>query len=446
MTPHYPQGKVFYRNLHYSYPLVNYGRGLYLYDVEGKKYLDASGGAAVANIGHGVKEIAEAISSQAQKVGYLSGMQFSHFPVEELAEKISRFLPFPSGKIYFLTSGSEAVEASIKLARQYWVAKGQDTKAHVISRNPSYHGNTLAALSLSAREHYKKIFRPLLMEISMIPAPYCYRCFWKEEYPSCQMKCAYELEKEILKLGKENVSAFLTEVIGGASTGAAQPPIEYFKIIRKICDEHEVLLVVDEVMTGIGRTGKWLACHHFDLVPDIVILGKGLTGGYFPLSALAVKKNIVDTVSKKGMSFLHAQTYAHHPVGCAAGLATLNYIEENKLVEKSSEMGRRLLTELAPLLDHPHVGDIRGKGLLAGVEFVKEKEGKKPFPRKKKYVESFISRAVEKGLILWPNIGQADGVDGDLILLAPPFIITQKEISQIFNMLSEILFEMKNIE
>lgn len=446
MTPHYPQGKVFYRSLHYSYPIVNYGRGSYLYDVEGKKYLDASGGVAVVNIGHGVKEIAEAISSQAQKVGYLSGMQFSHFPVEELAEKISRFLPFPSGKIYFLTSGSEAIEASIKLARQYWVAKGKDAKAQVISRNPSYHGNTLAALSLSAREHYKKIFRPLLMEISMIPAPYCYRCFWKEEYPSCQMKCAHELKKEILKLGKENVSAFLTEVIGGASTGAAHPPIEYFKIIRKICDEHEVLLVADEVMTGIGRTGKWLACHHFDLVPDIVVLGKGLTGGYFPLSALAVKKNIVDTVSKKGMSFLHAQTYAHHPVGCAAGLATLNYIEENKLVEKSSEMGRRLLKELAPLLDHPHVGDIRGKGLLAGVEFVKEKDGKKPFPRKKKYVENFISRAIEKGLILWPNIGQADGVDGDLILLAPPFIITQKEISKIFNMLSEILFEMKNIE
>jgi adenosylmethionine-8-amino-7-oxononanoate aminotransferase len=446
MTPHYPQGKVFYRNLHYSYPIVDYGRGSYLYDVEGKEYLDASGGAAVVNIGHGLKEIAEAISSQAQKVGYLSGMQFSHFPVEELAEKISRFLPFPSGKIYFLTSGSETIEASIKLARQYWVAKGQDTKTHVISRNPSYHGNTLAALSLSAREHYKKIFRPLLTEFNMIPAPYCYRCFWKEEYPSCQMKCAYELEKEILKLGKENVSAFLIEVIGGASTGAAQPPTEYFEIIRKICDEHEVLLVVDEVMTGIGRTGKWLACHHFDLVPDMVILGKGLTGGYFPLSALAVKKNIVDTVSKKGTSFLHAQTYAHHPVGCAAGLATLNYIEENKLVEKSFEMGHSLLKELAPLLDRPHVGDIRGKGLLAGVEFVKEKDGKKPFPRKKKYVENFISKAVEKGLILWPNIGQADGVDGDLILLAPPFIITQKEISQIFNTLREILLEMKNIE
>jgi len=446
MTPHYPKGYVFYRNLHYSYPLINHGRGLYLYDVEGKKYLDASGGAAVANIGHGVKEIAEAISSQAQKVGYLNGMQFTHFPVEALAAEISKFLPFTSGKLYFLTSGSEAVEASIKLARQYWVENGQDTKIHIISRKPSYHGNTIAALSLSAREHYKEIFRPMLRKNIKIPAPYCYRCFWHEEYPSCQMKCADELEKAILKLGKENVSAFLTEVIGGTTTGAAVPPAEYFKIIRKICDKYKILLIVDEIMTGIGRTGKWLACHHFDLAPDIIIMGKGLTGGYLPLSALAVKKNIVDSISKKGRSFLHAQTYSHHPVGCAAGLATLNWIKRNNLVEKSSKMGGRFLKELLTLLNHPHVGDVRGKGLLLGVEFVKEKKGKTPFPRKKNYVEHFLSRAMTKGLILWPNIGHADGVNGDLILLAPPFIITQTEISKILYILKEVLFEIKNNE
>jgi len=286
----------------------------------------------------------------------------------------------------------------------------------------------------------------MLRENSKIPAPYCYRCFCQEEYPSCQIKCAYELEKEILKLGKENVSAFLTEVIGGASTGAAAPPPEYFKIIRKICDEYEVLLIVDEIMTGIGRTGKWLACHHFDLDPDVIIMGKGLTGGYFPLSALAIKRNIVDSFYKKGSSFLHAQTYSHHPVGCAAGLATLNYINNHNLVERSSEKGDRLLKELLPLLNHPHVGDIRGKGLLIGIEFVEQKKGKKPFPRKKKYVEHFLSKAMEKGLVLWPNIGHADGYNGDLILIAPPFIIVQKEISQIFNMLREILIEMKNIE
>ncbi len=446
MVVHYPQGNVFYRNLHYSYPLINYGRGLYLYDVEGKKYLDASGGAAVVNIGHGVKEIAEAISSQAQKAGYLNGMQFSHYSVENLAQQISEFLPFSAGKVYFLTSGSEAIEASIKLVRQYWVEKGQTTKFRIISRKPSYHGNTLAALSLSAREHYKEIFGPMLMENSKIPAPYCYRCFWQEEYPSCQMKCAYELENEILKLGKENVSAFLTEVIGGASTGASVPPQEYFQIVCNICDKYEILLIVDEIMTGVGRTGKWLACHHFDLVPDVIVMGKGLTGGYFPLSSVAVKKNIVDSIYKKGKSFLHAQTYAHHPVGCAAGLATVTYIKKNHLVDKSSKIGDVLMRELLPLLNHPHVGDIRGKGLFLGIEFVKEKRKKKPFPRKKKYVEHFFSRAIEKGLVVWPNIGHADGYNGDLILIAPPFIITQKEISHIFNMLREILFEMKNIE
>lgn len=442
MNRQYPQGHVFYRNLHYSYPLINHGKGAYLYDTNGKKYLDASGGAAVVNIGHGVKEVAGAILSQAQKVGYISGMHFSHLPVENLAEQLSKLLPFSEGKVYFLTSGSEAIEASIKLARQYWVERGQETKFRLISRKPSYHGNTLAALSVSAREHYKDIYRPMLMESSKIPAPYCYRCFWEEEYPDCQIKCAYELEKNIQKLGKENVSAFITEVIGGASLGAAVPPAEYFQIVRKICDEYELLLIVDEVMTGAGRTGKWLACHHFDFTPDIIVMGKGITGGYFPLSALAAKKNIVDSISKADRSFLHAQTYSHHPVGCSAGLATLDFIKKNKLVEKSSKMGKAFTEELSSLLTHPHVGDIRGKGLFLGIEFVEDKNSKKPFVREKKYVENFLTKAMERGLILWPNVGHADGINGDLILLAPPFIITQKEISQISKILGMVLEEM----
>jgi len=442
MNRQYPQGHVFYRNLHYSYPLINHGQGAYLYDTDGKKYLDASGGAAVVNIGHGVKEVAGAILSQAQKVGYISGMHFSHLPVENLAEQLSKLLPFSEGKVYFLTSGSEAIEASIKLARQYWVERGQETKFRLISRKPSYHGNTLAALSVSAREHYKDIYQPMLMESSKIPAPYCYRCFWEEEYPDCQIKCAYELEKNIQKLGKENVSAFITEVIGGASLGAAVPPAEYFQIVRKICDEYELLLIVDEVMTGAGRTGKWLACHHFDFTPDIIVMGKGITSGYFPLSALAVKKNIVDAISKNDRNFLHAQTYSHHPVGCSAGLATLDFIKKNKLVEKSSKMGKAFTEELSSLLTHPHVGDIRGKGLFLGIEFVEDKNSKKPFVREKKYVENFLSKAMERGLVLWPNVGHADGINGDLILLAPPFIITKKEISQISKILGMVLEEM----
>jgi len=445
MNFRYPYGHVLYRNLHLSYPLITHGKGTYLYDEKGKRYLDASGGAAVVNIGHGVKEVAEAISSQAQKVGYLSGMQFTHHPVENLAQQLARLLPFADGKVYFLTSGSEAIEASVKLARQYWVERGKETKFRLISRDPSYHGNTLAALSISAREHYKDIFRPMLTESIKIPAPYCYRCFCNKAYPDCNLECAYELEKSIQKLGKENVSAFITEVIGGASLGAAVPPPEYFPIIRQICDDYEVLLIVDEVMTGAGRTGKWLASDHFDFIPDIIVMGKGITGGYFPLSALAVRKGIVDPISKNNRNFLHAQTYTHHPVGCAAGLAILGFIKKNKLVERSSKLGETLMERLSSFLSHPHVGDLRGKGLFLGIEFVKDKKTKTPFPREKKYVEYLLLKAMKRGLIIWPNIGHADGVNGDLILVAPPFIITQEEIAQLQSYLGEILEEMKQI-
>ena len=446
MTYYYPSGYVLYRNLHYHYPLVKKGEGIYLYDEQGKKYIDASGGAAVVNVGHGIKEIAEIISNQIQKIGYLNGMQFTHYPVEKLSEQISDILPFPESKIFFLSSGSEAVEASIKLSRQYWVERGLITKYQIISRQPSYHGNTLTALSVSARKHYKEVFQPLLTEYPRIPAPYCYRCFYHEEYPGCNLKCAYQLEKTIQEVGAEHVSAFLTEVIGGASTGAAVPPPEYFQIIRRICDNYQVLLIADEVMTGIGRTGKWLACHHFQLSPDIIIMGKGLSGGYFPLSAVAVKQYIVDSIFKNEKSFLHFQTFAQHPVGCAAGLATLEYIKKHNLVERCSTMGNILKKALGPLLDHPYVGDIRGKGLFIGIEFVSEKAGKKPFLRKEKYVEQFVFKALEEGIVVWPNIGQADGINGDLILLAPPFIIKEDEILKIVNVLKKILSQAKNFD
>jgi adenosylmethionine-8-amino-7-oxononanoate aminotransferase len=440
----YPQGSVFYRNLHKLYPRITHGQGAYLFDESGRKYLDASGGAAVVNIGHGSEEIAEALGLQAKKAGYLNGMQFTHSPVEKLAVRISEFLPFQEGKVYFLTSGSEAIEASIKLARQYWVEKGRFSRYRVISRMPSYHGNTLAALSFSARERYKEMFRPMLIDSHMIPAPYCYRCFCKEKYPACEVKCASELEKAIKTIGEENVSAFLTEVVGGGSIGAAVPPPEYLQIIRKICDDYGILLIADEIMTGAGRTGKWLACHHFDFIPDIVVMGKGLTSGYFPLSAIAVKNDITNSIYEKGESFLHFQTFSHHPVGCAAGLAALDLIKNHNLLEKCSELGRMMFKDISSLLDHPHVGDIRGKGMLIGIEFVQNKKTKAPFPRSEKYAEKFILKAIKKGLVLWPNVGHADGINGDLIILAPPFIIGQDEITQILNILREILSEMES--
>jgi len=445
MTVAYPQGHVLYRNLHRAFPLITHGKGVSLYDASGKKYIDACGGAAVVNIGHGATEIAAAISSQAQKMGYINGLQFSHEPVEDLAEIISKFLPFRRGKVYFLTSGTEAVEASIKLARQYWVEQGKTSKFRVISRRPSYHGSTLASLALSARESYKSIYQPMLMNSHLIPAPYCYRCLFNETYPSCELKCAHALEKQIQELGDNNVSAFITEVIGGASTGAAVPPQEYFRVIRKICDDHEVLLIADEIMTGIGRTGEWLACHHFGLKPDIILLGKGLTGGYVPLSALAARNEIVDTIYANGRSFLHAQTFAQHPVGCAAGIATLTFIEKKGLIKKCNKMGTLLKKNLSSFSADKHVGDIRGQGLLFGIEFVQKKKNGTPFPREYRYTEKFLEEALKRGLVLWPHVGHADGKSGDLILLAPPFTIAPTEILEIKEILSETLEEMINI-
>jgi adenosylmethionine-8-amino-7-oxononanoate aminotransferase len=439
----YPRGSVFYRNLHKSFPLIRSGRGCTLTDINGKKYLDGSGGAAVVNVGHGVKAVAAALSRQAGKAAYLSGVQFTHEPVEMLAAAVASFLPFRNGKVFFLTSGSEAVEASIKLARQYWVECGKPEKYRVISLRPSYHGNTLAALSLSARKHYQETFRPLLLKSAKIPAPYCYRCPWGLVPLDCGVKCARELEKAIERIGREKVAAFIGEVIGGSSTGASVPPEDYWRTIRRICDRNKVLLIADEVMTGAGRTGKWLACHHFGLVPDIVVMGKGLTSGYFPLSAVAAKEALLRPIFERRKNFLHAQTFAHHPVGCAAGLATIEYLKDHDLVARSARVGKILKRKLGGLLDHPHVGDIRGKGLLIGIEFVRDKKKKTPFPREKKYVESFIAEALARGLVLWPNIGHANGTNGDLVMVAPPFVIRDEEVSEMLEKIESTLAAME---
>jgi len=441
----YPKGSVLYRRFHQSFPLITHGRGAYLFDDEGKAYLDGSGGAAVVNIGHGVEEIAGVLSRQARKAAYVNGLQFTHLPVEQLAERIASFLTIPIGKVFFMTSGSEAIEAGIKLARQYWLESGKPKKRRLISLRPSYHGNTLAALSLSARKHYQDAFRPFLLKNAKIDAPYCYRCPWDLAPSVCRVKCAGELEKEIRLQGRENVAAFVTEIIGGSSTGASVPPPEYWKAVREICDRNEVLLIADEVMTGLGRTGKWLACHHYGLVPDILILGKGLTSGYFPLSAVAAKASLLEPLFERGKDFLHAQTFVHHPVGCAAGLATIARLRRHRLIHRSAKLGEMLLARLRCLFSHPHVGDIRGKGLLIGLEFVADKKTKRPFPRAARYAETFVARALERGLVLWPNTGQANGTDGDLVILAPPFVIGEKEIDLMVEILEETLSDMEKI-
>jgi adenosylmethionine-8-amino-7-oxononanoate aminotransferase len=428
LTYQYPDSFVFYRHLNRPYPRITRGSGVYLFDENGKQYLDAAGGAMVANIGHGVSEVADAVASQMHDVAYVNGMMFTNGAVEELAAELGQVLPPPLRYSYFLCSGSEAIEACVKLARQYWYERGMRSKWKIISRVPSYHGNTLSALSLSGREHYRAVYEPLLTAFPRIPAPDSYR------HPGCAACTGEALEKEILKRGPETIAAFLAEPIGGASAGAVVPDGEYYRRVSDICKKYDVLFIADEVLAGMGRTGRWFSFEHFDFVPDILALGKGLSGGYAPLSAMVATSEIVEQLARTSGYFNHAQTYSHTPVICAAGGATLRYLKRHRLIERCRELEGLFFSELSRLLKYQVVGDIRGKGLLAGIEFVTDRESKKPFPRAERFAERLAERALANGLILWPNVGHVDGLDGDLVMVAPPFIITKEQIGELLSL------------
>lgn len=433
MAYKYPESFVFYRKLNRSYPKAVRAEGSYIYDEKGARYLDASGGAVVVNIGHGVQQIADAIAEQARKLAYCNGTQFTNDPVEELAAELAEILPGTLKYSYFLSSGSEATEAAVKLARQYWYDKGVTSKWKVICRTPSYHGNTLAALSLSGREHYRKIYGPLLTEHPRIAAPDNYR------HPGCKACTGEALEEEIAKQGADTVSAFIAEPIIGSSAGAMVPTQEYYKNVADICKRHNILFIADEVMAGMGRTGKWFSFQHYDFIPDIMTLGKGLNGGVVPLSAVVAKKELIEVLAKTSGYFNHAQTYSHTPVICAAGVATVRHLKKSNLVERCAEMGGYLFEKLAELKNHPLIGDIRGKGLMAAIEFVRDRKTKEPFVREQRFAERLTDRAFENGLILWPNVGHVDGVNGDLVMIAPPFTVSKAEIDEIISSIKQTL-------
>ncbi len=422
----YPESPLFYRALDREFPLVVRGEGCWLIGDDGRRYLDAVGGAYVANLGHGVSEVADAVAAQIRKVAYANGTAFTSEPAEELAAELRGLNPKGLDYAYFLSSGSEAVEAALKLARQYWVETGKPGKHKIIARTPGYHGNTLLALSASAREHYKKAYGPWLVPVTMIPAPYPYRRASNDPAMTAQA-----LEDAIIKEGADTVAAFIAEPVGGSSTGGSVPPKDYFRRVREICDRHGVLFVADEVLSGSGRTGKWAAIEHFGVVPDIMTLGKGLSGGYVPLSAVVAGRKVLDPIAKGSGAFKHAQTFSHSPAICAAGLAAVRYIRSKGLLARCAEMGAILHRKLAPLLELPFVGDVRGLGLLAGIEFVADKTTKTPFPRARRFAETFVAKAQDAGLILWPNTGHADGENGDLVMVAPPFVIAEAEIDDL---------------
>jgi hypothetical protein len=421
---------VFPRKLDVVLPRAEKAEGVYIVDERGRRYLDASGGAVVANLGQGREEIGRAVYEQLMACYYAHPTMFTSSPVQTLAARLAEHSGGDLGRFYFHSSGSEAVETGIKMARQVQLALGRPQKHRLIARWKSYHGLTLGALSAMGRTAFRAPYAPMLPEVEHIAPPYCYRCFYELEYPGCGLRCARALEDTIVSLGPEIVSAFLAETVSGGTLAGAVPPPGYWPLIRSICDRYDVLLVLDEVMCGMGRTGRWFAYQDFDVKPDMVALGKGLSGGSLPLSATGVREGLYDALAASG-GFVHGGTFTHHPVTAAAGVAAVTILERERLVERAAKMGDvlgRLLSER--LGQNRHVGDIRGKGLLWGVEIVADRESRRPYPRREKVVERVWRALFENGVIVYSASGLA-GVDGDALIVAPAFIIKEKELDEI---------------
>jgi len=430
---------VFYRGeLNRVYPIMERGEGVYIYDSEGNKYLDAMSGIAVVNIGYGVQEVADAIAEQVKKLPFCFTVRFTSQVQEDLAQRIAQLSPSGLNKVWFSLAGTEAIECAIKAARQFHVETGNPSKYKIISRWQSYHGSTLGALGIAGAESWRRNYGPMVLEYPKIAPVNCYRCPFCKNYPNCDLDCAYDLERVINYSGSKEIAAFIAEPVVGGSAGATVPPPEYFKIIRSICDKHNVLLITDEVFCGNGRTGKFYAIEHWDVVPDIIAIAKGIAGGYVPLGATVMHEKIYDAMARGSGKFGHGVTFSGHPVACAAGIAVLDYMEKNDLVERAGEMGNDLTNKLSSLSDFPMVGQIRGKGLLIGIEFVADRISKEPFNPAMGVSKKIVAAAFKKGLLVQPGSGCADGVRGDHILICPPFTMSKAEADRIVNILGEV--------
>ena len=425
MTP-----ALFPRSFRREYLEAVRGEGCYVFDSRGRKYLDAAGGAAVVSIGHGVAEIGRAMARQAAELEFAHTSQFHTAIAERLAARLRALAPpafREAGRVWFTSGGSEATETAIKLVRQYWVERGQPSRTRIVSRWQSYHGSTLGALALSGNLRRRAIYAPLLPEWGHIAPCYCYRCPLGLTFPDCRVACADELEKLLTDVGPQSVAAFIFEPVVGATLGAIAPPDGYLQRIAEIARRHGLLLIADEVMTGMGRTGKNFAVEHWGITPDLILVGKGVASGYAPLGAVLVAPHVAEAIQHGSGAFEHGFTFQAHPVAMAAGLAVLDYIDQHHLFDRVLSAGRELLAALEPLRQHPNVGDIRGLGLLLGIEFVKDRASREPFPRSTGFAERVRQAAMEEGVTTYPIQGCADGERGDHILLAPPFTISADE-------------------
>lgn len=427
-----PAGKLINNDLTIDFPQAVRGEGVYLFDPLGNRYLDACSGALVANLGHGRPEIIRAMADQAEELAYVYRYHFSSPAAEKLAERYCRLTDRPMGAVYFTNSGSEATEAAVKLARTAHLAAGRPDKFKIISRWYSYHGVTMAALNWSGFPARRADYEPYLPDSRHIPAAYCYRCAFNRTPDACNLECARALETTIQSEGADTVAAFIAEPVSGSSLAAARPPEGYFKIIREICDKYDVYFIAEEVMTGAGRTGgKFFASDHFPGRPDIIAFGKGVGGGYYPLAGAMISPELARTITQGRGGFTAGQSFSGHPAGMAAGSAILDYFEAHDLVNRATGLGEYLGAGLAELAARPTVGDVRGLGLMRGLEFVADKATKQTFDPDLHYYDRIYRAAREEGVLILPGSGCDKGQTGALALIGPPLTITDGEIDEL---------------
>ena len=428
------RSSVFRRSFRKTFPSAVRGEAVYVWDTEGKRYLDFSGSAAVNLIGHGVSEITAAMTEQAVQLEFVHTSHFTTPVAEDYARELLDFAGenFRGGAVYFTCGGSESVETALKLARQYQVEIGQTRRYQILSRSQSYHGSTLGALAVSGNKRRREIYLPMVREFAHIGIPYCYRCNYNctDGCRNCGQEYAAELERAI-ESANGGAAGFIFEPVSGATLGAVVPPPGYLQKVAEVCRRHGVLLIADEVMTGMGRTGRNFAIEHWDIAPDIVIAAKGLSSGYAPLGAVIATKKVIDGLASG--SFLHGFTYNAHPISLATGRAVLHRLQQQKLVQ-AADSGRertaaaKLQRALSTLLDLETVGEVRGIGLLRGVEFVSDKHSKRPFAPELNFAGRVTTAALQRGLLVYPIQGCVDGVSGDHLLIAPPAVITEDQI------------------
>ncbi len=432
---------VFHRSPSGTMPTVSHGDGVYVYDTAGREYLDGCGGAAVSCLGHSDSRVKQAIADQLEKIPFAHTGYFTNDSVERLAEKLAERAPGTLDWAFFVSGGSEAIESALKMARQYFVERGETGRSKFITRRQSFHGNTLGALAAGGNRWRRAQFEPLLIETHRIEPCYEYRGRKLEETPEVYgLRVADELENKILELGSDTVAAFIAETVMGATAGAVPPTPGYFKRIREICDRYGVLLILDEVMCGMGRTGTMFSCEQDGVVPDLMTLAKGLGAGYQPIGAVMVADRVFRAIADGSGFFQHSHTYMGHPVACAAGNAVIDAIEEDDLLANVRTRGEELQAGLGITLgQHPHVGDIRGRGLMIGVEIVKDRGTKEPFEPERKLPARIKAAAMDEGLMVYPMGGTIDGLSGAHVLLAPPYTIDSGHVEAIVDRLGKAL-------